>query len=75
MVCGQISSSLTQITLKMRKRTSPSKLTSLGKAHPTMSQDQRRAIARLMKKVCLEDSYLTPFPIDVAFSRSRKGGY
>ena len=44
-------------------------------AHPTMSQDQRRVIARVMTKVCLEDSYLTSFSIDVSFSRSRKGGH
>jgi len=50
-------------------------LTSLGKAHPMMSQDQRRVIARVMKKVCLEGSYLTSFPIDVSFSHSFKGGY
>ena len=75
MVCGQISSSSTQITLKMRKSTRLSRLTSLGKAHPTMSQDQRRAIARVMRKVCLENSFLTSFPIDISFSRSRKGGY
>ena len=75
MVRGQISSSSTQITLKTRKSTGLSRLTSLGKAHPMMSQDQRRAIARLMTKVCLEDLYLTSFRINIPFSRSRKGGY
>ena len=28
----------------------------------------------MVTKVCLEDSYLTSFPIDVSFSRSRKEG-
>ena len=74
-VRGQIFSSSTQITLKTRKSTRLSRLTSLRKAHPMISQDQRRAIARMMTKACLEDSYLTSIPIDVSFSRSRKGGY
>jgi len=74
MVCGQISSSSTQITLKMRKSTRLSRLMFLGKGHPTMSQDQRRAIARVMTEVCLEDPFVTSFPIDISFGRSRKRG-
>jgi len=34
-------------------------------ARPTMSQDQRRVIARAMTKACSEDSYLTSYPIDI----------
>ena len=40
-----------------------------------MGQDQRRLIVRAMTKVCLEDSYLIYFPIDVSFCRPRIGGY
>ena len=40
-------------------------------ARPTMSQDQRRVKVRAMTKVCLEDSYLPSFPIDISFGPFR----
>jgi hypothetical protein len=58
----------------MNKSTGLSRLMPLRRAHPTMNQVQRRPIARVMTEVCLEDSYLTWFPVDVSFGRSQEGG-
>ena len=51
MVCWQIFSRLTQISLKMKKSTRGSRLRFSGRALPMTSQDQRRQIARTMMKV------------------------
>src|ERR1700730_2385529 len=61
MVCVQTSSNSTQITLKTRKNTRLSRLTSSGRG-PTMNQDQR-VITRRMRttKVRLVYSYLASF--------------
>jgi hypothetical protein len=39
-----------------------------------MSQVHRKAIARVMTKVCLGDSYLSSFPIDVPSAVPEKEG-